>query len=61
MKKLIVFDLDGTLAESKSSLDDEMAELLDQAGFVDIEVPENQAGVHFVLGQRKRETAPTLP
>jgi HAD superfamily hydrolase (TIGR01484 family) len=25
MKKLIVFDLDGTLAESKSSLDDEMA------------------------------------
>lgn len=40
---------------------DEMAELLDQAGFVDIEVPENQAGVHFVLGQRKRETAPTLP
>ncbi len=28
MRKLIVFDLDGTLAESKSSLDDEMAELL---------------------------------
>jgi HAD superfamily hydrolase (TIGR01484 family) len=28
MKKLIVFDLDGTLAESKSSLDDEMATLL---------------------------------
>ena len=28
MKKLIVFDLDGTLAESKSSLDDEMAVLL---------------------------------
>jgi len=28
MKKLIVFDLDGTLAESKSSLDSEMAELL---------------------------------
>lgn len=28
MKKLIVFDLDGTLAESKSSLDDEMAALL---------------------------------
>ncbi len=27
MKKLIVFDLDGTLAESKSSLDDEMAGL----------------------------------
>ena len=28
MKKLIVFDLDGTLAESKSSLDDEIAKLL---------------------------------
>lgn len=29
MKKLIVFDLDGTLAESKASLDAEMAALLD--------------------------------
>ena len=29
MKKLIVFDLDGTLAESKSSLDGEMSRLLD--------------------------------
>ena len=28
MKKLIVFDLDGTLAESKSSLDSEMSGLL---------------------------------
>lgn len=28
MKKLIAFDLDGTLAESKSPLEDEMAELL---------------------------------
>ena len=28
MKKLIVFDLDGTLAESKSSLDNEMSALL---------------------------------
>lgn len=28
MKKLVVFDLDGTLAQSKSALDDEMAELL---------------------------------
>jgi HAD superfamily hydrolase (TIGR01484 family) len=28
MTKLIVFDLDGTLAESKSALDDEMAKLL---------------------------------
>jgi hypothetical protein len=30
MKNLIVFDLDGTLAESKSSLDEEMATLLGQ-------------------------------
>ena len=30
MKKLIVFDLDGTLAESKSSLDSEMSALLDK-------------------------------
>ena len=30
MKKLIVFDLDGTLAESKSTLDAEMATLLDR-------------------------------
>jgi hypothetical protein len=29
MKKLIVFDLDGTRAESKSSLDEEMSRLLD--------------------------------
>jgi len=28
MKKLIVFDLDGTLAESKSSLDAQMSALL---------------------------------
>ena len=28
MKKLVVFDLDGTLAQSKSALDDEMANLL---------------------------------
>jgi phosphomannomutase len=28
MKRLIVFDLDGTLAESKASIDTEMASLL---------------------------------
>ena len=28
MKKLVIFDLDGTLAESKASLDTEMATLL---------------------------------
>lgn len=30
MKKLIVFDLDGTLAPSKSAIDNGMARLLDQ-------------------------------
>ena len=30
MKKLVVFDLDGTLAPSKSAIDQEMAALIDQ-------------------------------
>jgi HAD superfamily hydrolase (TIGR01484 family) len=39
MKKLIVFDLDGTLAESKSSLDSEMSSLLhDLLGIVKVAV-----------------------
>jgi phosphomannomutase len=39
MKKLIVFDLDGTLAESKSSLDTEMSTLLhDLLGIVKVAV-----------------------
>jgi phosphomannomutase len=39
MKKLIVFDLDGTLAESKSSIDSEMASLLhDLLGIVKVAV-----------------------
>ena len=39
MKKLIVFDLDGTLAESKASIDAEMAALLhDLLGFVKVAV-----------------------
>jgi hypothetical protein len=39
MKKLIVFDLDGTLAESKSSLDAEMAALLNSLlGIVKVSV-----------------------
>jgi hypothetical protein len=39
MKKLIVFDLDGTLAESKSPLDDEMSRLLhDLLGVVKVAV-----------------------
>ena len=29
MKKLVIFDLDGTLAESKSAIDAEMSQLLD--------------------------------
>jgi hydroxymethylpyrimidine pyrophosphatase-like HAD family hydrolase len=38
MKKLIVYDLDGTLAKSKSSLDAEMATLLhDLLGVVKVE------------------------
>jgi phosphomannomutase len=39
MKKLIIFDLDGTLAESKSSLDTEMSALLqDLLGIVKVAV-----------------------
>ena len=39
MKKLIVFDLDGTLAESKSALDTQMAALLhDLLGIVKVAV-----------------------
>ena len=39
MKKLIVYDLDGTLAESKSSVDAKMAELLhDLLGVVKVAV-----------------------
>ncbi len=39
MKKLIVFDLDGTLAESKSSIDPEMSRLLhDLIGVVKVAV-----------------------
>ena len=39
MKKLIVFDLDGTLAESKSAIDDEMSALLhDLLGIVKVAV-----------------------
>jgi HAD superfamily hydrolase (TIGR01484 family) len=39
LKKLVVFDLDGTLAESKSSLDSEMAKLLNSLlGIVKVSV-----------------------
>lgn len=56
MKRLIVFDLDGTLAKSKSSLDAEMAALLDSLlGIVKVAVisggndyPAEEAGVESI-------------
>jgi HAD superfamily hydrolase (TIGR01484 family) len=48
MKKLIVFDLDGTLAESKSSIDAEMAKLLDSLlGIVKVSVISGGAWQQF--------------
>lgn len=48
MKKLIVFDLDGTLAASKSSLDTEMASLLhDLLGIVRVAVISGGAWLQF--------------
>src|SRR5277367_6491174 len=48
MKQLIVFDLDGTLAESKSSIDTEMAKLLDSLlGIVKVSVISGGAWQQF--------------
>jgi phosphomannomutase len=48
MKKLIVFDLDGTLAESKSSLDAEMASLLhDLLGVAKVAIISGGAWLQF--------------
>ena len=48
MKRLIVFDLDGTLAESKASLDAEMATLLDSLlGIVKVSVISGGAWQQF--------------
>jgi len=48
MKKLIVFDLDGTLAESKSSIDDEMSALLGALlGFAQVAVISGGAWAQF--------------
>ena len=48
MKSLIVFDLDGTLAESKSSIDSEMASLLDSLlGIVKVSVISGGAWPQF--------------
>lgn len=59
MKKLIVFDLDGTLAASKSSLDPEMASLLhDLLGIVRVAVISGGAWLQFerqVLSQLPKD------
>src|SRR5277367_5731400 len=48
MKQLIVFDLDGTLAESKSSIDAEMAKLLNTLlGIVKVSVISGGAWQQF--------------
>ena len=48
MKQLIVFDLDGTLAQSKASLDEEMATLLtDLLGVVQVAVISGGAWPQF--------------
>ncbi len=48
MKKLIVFDLDGTLAESKSSIDGEMAKLLNSLlGIVKVSIISGGAWSQF--------------
>jgi len=48
VKKLIVFDLDGTLAEGKSSIDAEMAKLLNALlGVVKVAVVFGGAGLQF--------------
>src|SRR5271165_1088256 len=50
MKKLVVFDLDGTLAPSKSPLDAEMASLLrDLLGVVDVAIISGGAWLQFEL------------
>jgi hypothetical protein len=52
VKKLIVYDLDGTLAESKSSLDTEMSALLhDLLGIVKVAVISGGAGIGEVWPQ----------
>ena len=59
MKKLIVFDLDGTLAPSKSSLDSEMAsQLHDLLGVVRVAVISGGAWLQFerqVLSKLKQD------
>ena len=48
MKTLIVFDLDGTLAESKSSIDADMAKLLDSLlGFMKVSIISGGAWIQF--------------
>jgi hypothetical protein len=60
MKKLIVFDLDGTLAQSKSTLDAEMASLLhDLLGVVQVAIISGGAWLQFerqVLSHLPKDT-----
>ena len=57
MKRLIVFDLDGTLAESKSSLDPEVASLLhDLLGIIKVAVISGGG-----WGQYKKQLLSNLP
>jgi phosphomannomutase len=50
MKKLVVFDLDGTLAESKSAIDAEMAQLLERLlGLVKVAVISGGAWEQFEM------------
>ena len=65
MKQLIVFDLDGTLAESKSSLDPEMSSLIhDLLGIVKVAVISGGAWKQFkdqLLAERgERDLAATV-
>jgi hypothetical protein len=54
MKTLIIFDLDGTLTESKSDLDGEMATLLARLlGTVDVAIISGGAWSMKTLGARK--------
>ena len=59
MKRLVAFDLDGTLAESKQALEPDMAGLLaDLAGHVAVAVI---SGIGALMGRQLAELANDLP